>query len=79
MLPTHPLTLQYADVKAAKSALFEVVAAFNLYYLSNADVKHMHPLFGRLGGKDWERVHYKHCFHHLLQFGLIFQELDIRT
>jgi hypothetical protein len=32
-----------------------------------------HPVFGDLNHAEWERSHYKHFFHHLLQFGLIEQ------
>jgi hypothetical protein len=28
-----------------------------------------HPLFGKLSGKDWAAVSYKHLSHHLGQFG----------
>jgi len=31
----------------------------------------IHPVFGPLNYEDWERSHFKHFFHHLLQFGLI--------
>ena len=30
----------------------------------------VHPLFGRLGHKDWGRVVWKHLDHHLRQFGV---------
>lgn len=29
-----------------------------------------HPAFGRLSGKDWGRLTYRHLDHHLRQFGL---------
>ena len=35
---------------------------------------HFHPVFGWLNMMDWERAHYKHCYHHLLQFSLIFPD-----
>src|SRR6266566_312687 len=28
-----------------------------------------HPLFGKLSGKDWAALSYKHLNHHLRQFG----------
>jgi hypothetical protein len=31
----------------------------------------MHPLFGPIGAEEWTRVHFKHAYHHLLQFALI--------
>ena len=30
-----------------------------------------HPIFGPIGYEEWHRTHYKHAYHHLLQFGLI--------
>lgn len=30
-----------------------------------------HPLFGPIAAEEWSRTHYKHCTHHLLQFGLL--------
>jgi hypothetical protein len=33
----------------------------------------VHPVFGPLSHEDWERSHFKHFYHHLLQFGLIVQ------
>ena len=29
-----------------------------------------HPMFGRLSGKDWAALSYKHLTHHLRQFGV---------
>ena len=29
-----------------------------------------HPLFGKLSGKDWAALSYKHFNHHLRQFGV---------
>jgi len=34
------------------------------------NVDAIHPLFGRLGHKDWGRVVWKHLDHHLRQFGV---------
>jgi hypothetical protein len=30
-----------------------------------------HPVFGPLDHEGWHRMHYKHAYHHLLQFGLV--------
>ena len=33
--------------------------------------KFVHPLLGPLDHDEWSRFHFKHVFHHLLQFGAI--------
>jgi hypothetical protein len=33
--------------------------------------RHVHPVFGPLGAEEWSRSHFKHAYHHLLQFGLV--------
>jgi oxepin-CoA hydrolase/3-oxo-5,6-dehydrosuberyl-CoA semialdehyde dehydrogenase len=30
-----------------------------------------HPIFGPICEEEWSRVHFKHVFHHLQQFGLV--------
>jgi len=30
-----------------------------------------HPVFGPIAAEEWARSHFMHCYHHLLQFGLI--------
>jgi hypothetical protein len=37
---------------------------------SPADAWPEHPLFGKLSGKDWGVLSYKHFHHHLRQFGV---------
>jgi oxepin-CoA hydrolase/3-oxo-5,6-dehydrosuberyl-CoA semialdehyde dehydrogenase len=37
----------------------------------NPEAEHYHPIFGWLNMVEWERAHYKHSYHHLLQFELI--------
>ena len=32
---------------------------------------HVHPVFGPLTVEEWSRAHFKHAYHHLLQFQLI--------
>ena len=33
--------------------------------------RRIHPVFGPCSAEEWSRIHFKHCVHHLLQFGLI--------
>lgn len=37
---------------------------------TQAGVNGMHPLFGKLNGKEWGVLAYKHLDHHLRQFGV---------
>ena len=61
----------HPSLDAAKEALGAACNRFLEESQSAADVLRVHPLFGPLGHEDWSRVHFKHVFHHLLQFGLI--------
>ena len=60
---------RHADLDAARAALRGEVARF--FAEADPDALRTHPLFGPIGHEDWERAHYKHAHHHLLQFGLI--------
>ena len=41
-------------------------------HLTNSpDARPVNPVFGPLDYEQWHRFQYKHCFHHLSQFGLI--------
>lgn len=50
----------------AISVLMEEFAASDV----NGDWTHEHPSFGKLSGKDWGVLAYKHIDHHLKQFGV---------
>jgi oxepin-CoA hydrolase/3-oxo-5,6-dehydrosuberyl-CoA semialdehyde dehydrogenase len=71
VLPVDLPVLRYADLDAAKAALR--VAAEGFFAQAGADpgARHMHPVFGPIGMVEWARSHFKHAYHHLLQFGLI--------
>lgn len=63
--------LRFASLPQACAA---TVAAAQVF-LGQSDAERAmlraHPLFGPLDGELWSRNHFKHCVHHLLQFGLI--------
>lgn len=40
-------------------------------YKDNSPREIMNPVFGLIGVEDWHRHHYKHFYHHLLQFNMI--------
>lgn len=63
--------LRFATLAEASAATVAAAQAF----LNQSDAAHAvprtHPLFGPLDWDMWSRNHFKHCVHHLLQFGLI--------
>lgn len=63
--------LQFEDLERAKKALVEEVEYYLSYYKKNPEAVHTNPTFGVLGTEGWQKFHFKHCFHHLSQFGLI--------
>jgi oxepin-CoA hydrolase/3-oxo-5,6-dehydrosuberyl-CoA semialdehyde dehydrogenase len=71
LLSENPPPLQHSNLTEAKTRLLEEASNFLKHFLSKPEVVYIHPLFGPLGRDDWQRIHYKHCYHHLLQFGII--------
>jgi oxepin-CoA hydrolase/3-oxo-5,6-dehydrosuberyl-CoA semialdehyde dehydrogenase len=71
LLGDAPPPLQYAGIQEARSALGEEIAAFVRESRDHPDTVRTHPLFGPLPMDVWQRVHFKHGVHHLLQFGLV--------
>jgi oxepin-CoA hydrolase/3-oxo-5,6-dehydrosuberyl-CoA semialdehyde dehydrogenase len=63
--------LRHADLAGARAALGDAIRHFFEHARTQPDAVHTHPLFGPIGLEDWSRAHYKHCHHHLLQFGLL--------
>jgi hypothetical protein len=58
-------------LEAARAALRVEVHRFLLQLSAGPGALHTHPVFGLIGAHDWERAHFKHVFHHLVQFGLV--------
>jgi oxepin-CoA hydrolase/3-oxo-5,6-dehydrosuberyl-CoA semialdehyde dehydrogenase len=63
--------LRYRSLAEAKAALALESDRFLRYSRDVPDAAHTHPIFGRIGVEEWSRTHFKHCFHHLKQFGLV--------
>jgi len=63
--------IRFRTFDLAREAVLGSTRDFHTHFITNGHAEYVHPLFGSLGFEEWERVHYKHCFHHLLQFGLI--------
>jgi hypothetical protein len=63
--------LRYAGLAEARAALARVVDRFLERSRATPDAAFTHPTFGPLVSEEWSRSHFKHVYHHLLQFGLI--------
>ena len=74
LLGEEPPPLRFADLADSKIALREELNRFFDHFLAIPTAIHNHPIFGPLGAEEWERTHYKHCYHHLLQFGQIIED-----
>lgn len=74
VLGAEPHPFRFAGLDEAKTALREEMERFFDYFRMNPDAVHTHSVFGPLNADEWERSHYKHCWHHLLQFGLVREE-----
>ena len=66
----EPVAIAMAD---AKAALLGEIFRFIDHFHKQPDAVHVHPIFGPLGAEEWYRAQFKHCYHHLQQFGLIGQ------
>jgi oxepin-CoA hydrolase/3-oxo-5,6-dehydrosuberyl-CoA semialdehyde dehydrogenase len=64
-------SLRYGSLTVATAALTAETERFFAQAGSTPQVRHMHPVFGPIGIEEWARAHFKHVYHHLLQFGLI--------
>ena len=71
VLATGLPPLRHASLPEAKAALRVEVERFLRQAGGIQDALHMHPVFGPIGAEEWARSHFKHAYHHLLQFGLI--------
>ncbi len=64
-------TLRCAELMDAKRAFSAELALFLGGVALEPDIVRTHPIFGPLNAEGWHRSHFKHCYHHLLQFGLL--------
>ena len=71
LIGDNPLPLRYSNIAEAKTKLLEEIMKFMSHFQTEPDAVYVHPVFGPIGNDDWKRANYKHCFHHLAQFGLI--------
>ena len=73
LLGENPPPLRFTSFADAKAALRNEVTRFVDDFRQQPNAIHVHPVFGPLGAEEWQRSHFKHCYHHLLQFRLIEQ------
>lgn len=73
LLGENPLPFRFPDFNDAMDALRKEVARFVDHFQEQPNAIHVHPIFGTLGADEWQRSQFKHCYHHLLQFGVINQ------
>lgn len=66
--------LQFSSLAEARGELQKEVDRYLGLSQTDRDAQYIHPIFGPLGAEEWQRAHFKHCYHHLLQFGLIEEE-----
>jgi hypothetical protein len=71
VLSENPSPLRFSSLADSQSALCRELNQFFEYIVDRPEAIHNHPLLGPLGTEEWERTHFKHCYHHLLQFELI--------
>jgi len=65
------LELRHSSLEESKSKLFEAIGQFHSYFELNKDLKHQHPVFGKLDYQEWWLFHQKHFKHHFGQFGVV--------
>jgi oxepin-CoA hydrolase/3-oxo-5,6-dehydrosuberyl-CoA semialdehyde dehydrogenase len=63
--------LRHASLDEAKAALSQAVEQFVEQCRASPSATHTHPVFGPMETEEWERSHFKHAYHHLLQFALL--------
>jgi oxepin-CoA hydrolase/3-oxo-5,6-dehydrosuberyl-CoA semialdehyde dehydrogenase len=73
VLGENPPLLQFPGFGEAKAALQKEVVQFLVHFREQPNAIHIHPIFGPLRAEEWQRAHFKHCYHHLLQFGVLDQ------
>jgi hypothetical protein len=67
--------LRHKGLAEAVGSLRAAVYHFVHKAASSSDATPTHPVFGPIGMEEWARAHFKHTYHHLLQFGLVEAEL----
>jgi hypothetical protein len=69
-------TLRFAGISEAIRRLRDQTDLFLQQEQNDDKELRVHPVFGPLDHEEWSRSHFKHFYHHLLQFGLIAESKD---
>ena len=78
-LPIHSEGLpspQFTSLEPAIIALKSEIRYFIDAYQRNPTRSSIHPIMGAITLEDWSRLHFKHCFHHLMQFSLFIEKIQ---
>ncbi len=62
---------KYINLEESIIIFRQQLALFNNHVQNHDDQLRIHPIFGPLNHDEWSRCHFKHIYHHLLQFNLI--------
>jgi hypothetical protein len=66
------MRLRFESLNQAKAKLLAEIEEFYAYWSQQEDgFQLLHPIFGLCNEDEWEQFNYKHCYHHLAQFGLL--------
>jgi oxepin-CoA hydrolase/3-oxo-5,6-dehydrosuberyl-CoA semialdehyde dehydrogenase len=79
LLGENLLPLRFPNFADAKDALLKENGRFVNHFQEQPGAIYTHPIFGPLGAEEWHRSQFKHCYHHLLQFGLFNQTETITS
>lgn len=71
LLSDNSYLYSFNSLDEGRVALSGALIRFRKEHEADTSAVHFHPIFGFLNMVEWERAHYKHCYHHLLQFSLI--------
>lgn len=70
LLPDEPIEPKNATIPLALEELKDEIEHFFAAFRSHPDKKITNPFFGELNYEQWVQLLYKHCRHHLKQFGV---------
>jgi hypothetical protein len=68
--------LRFVSIQQAVEVVHRQIEVFIAYSEGSGKELRTHPVFGPLNHEEWERAHFKHYYHHLLQFELISDNLE---